>query len=148
MSITICEFHELTFCDAIRLMLTIAETRRIRLNLLISKFGTMASLNSALGWTRTDPKLSQIRNEHVRGTSGKPYNMGDSMARKIEGKLKLEKGWMDTPPSLAEQYGLEDPRAKTWDLMVRMPEGQLQTAYRLINALAQSQSPDDLNKTR
>lgn len=122
-------------------MLTIAETRRARLNLLLSKFGTLASLNTALSWARTDPKLSQIKNEHVRGTSGRPYNMGDAMAREIEQKLGLDHGWMDTPPSLAEQYGHEDPRTKTWNLMVRMPESQLQTAYRLISALAQDQPP-------
>jgi hypothetical protein len=78
-------------------MKTVAETRRERLEILIEKHGSVAVLNEALGWARTDPKLAQIRNANVRAGRAKPYQMGDAMARDIEDKLRLERGWMDTP---------------------------------------------------
>lgn len=117
-------------------MFTIAETRRLRLQILVTKFGSMADLNAALSWTRTDPKLSQIRNENLRGASGKPYNMGDSMARKIEGKLQLEKGWMDTPPTWVEQYGTDHVHSKIAHLVQDMPADKLWTAYDILSALS------------
>jgi hypothetical protein len=135
MSITFSEFENLTKRDVILDMHPIAETRRSRLEILIKKYGSTAALNTALAWPRTDPKLSQIRNANIRGKSGKPYQMGAAMARNIEGRLFLDNGWMDMPLSLAEQFGHEDPRAKIHELMVRMPDGKLETAYRVLSAL-------------
>ena len=45
--------------------------------------------------------VSEIRRENlelqsVRSSTGKPYLMGDKLARDIESKLKLGRGWMDT----------------------------------------------------
>lgn len=99
--------------------------------------GSLANLNEAIGLERTDATLSQIRNRSVHSTSGKPRAMGDDLARKIENKLKLPVGWMDTPPSYAEMHGEEDPRTKVMQLMEAMPPDQWQTAVRLLDALAQ-----------
>ena len=63
--------------------------------------------------------------------------MGDDLARKIEERLSLEAGWMDTPPSYAELHGEEDPRTKAWLLMEALPPDQWPTAVRLLDALAQ-----------
>jgi len=63
--------------------------------------------------------------------------MGDDLARKIEEKLSLGLGWMDTPPSYAELHGEEDPRTKVLLLMESMPPDQWPTAVRLLDALAQ-----------
>lgn len=60
-------------------------------------------MNVALGWSRTDPKLSQIKNANKRPGRGEAiYQMGDAMAREIEEKLGLARGWMDNLP-ISEQ---------------------------------------------
>jgi hypothetical protein len=79
---------------------TIDETRRLRLQLLIQEHGTIAELNAAMGMDRTDATFSQIRNQAVHSTSGKPRAMGDDLARKIEVVLGKPRGWMDTPPGM------------------------------------------------
>ena len=69
--------------------------------------------------------------------------MGDDLARKIEEKLELELGWMDTPPTYAELHGDEDPRTKVMQLMEAMPPDQWPTAVRLLDALAQPATGTD-----
>lgn len=105
--------------------------------MLIKKHSSIAALNTALGWTRTDPKLALVRNANKRQDRAKPHQMGDAMAREIEEKLSLGLGWMDTPPSYAEMQGEEDPRTKVMLLMEAMPPDQWATAVRLLDALAQ-----------
>jgi hypothetical protein len=79
-------------------MQTIDETRRQRLQILIDRHGTLAALNEALGLARTDATLSQIKNKSAHSKTGTPRCMGDPLARRIEEKLDLPLGWMDTPP--------------------------------------------------
>lgn len=107
--------------------------------MLVKKYQSVAELNTALGWTRTDPKLAQIRNANLRPGRAKPYQMGDAMARQIEDKLALEHGWMDTPPTYAELHGENDVRAKAMILMDALPPEQLDTALRLLDALVKPQ---------
>lgn len=116
-------------------MYTASETRRIRLEQLIKKFGSAAALNTALGWVRTDPKLAQIRNANPRPGRGKPYQMGDAMAREIEETLHLERGWMDTPPTLSEQFGHDDQRAMAMAVFEKLPKEDWGVALRLLDAL-------------
>lgn len=118
-------------------MQTVAETRVTRLEMLIKQHGSVAALNTALGWVRTDPKLAQIRNSNTRPGRKKPYQMGNGMARELEDTLGLERGWMDTPPSYAELHGEQDPRAQVMSLMESMPPDQWPTVLRLIDAFAQ-----------
>jgi phage repressor protein C with HTH and peptisase S24 domain len=80
-------------------MQTIDETRRQRLQILIDKYSTLAALNEALGLARTDATLSQIKNKSAHSKTGTPRCMGDPLARRIEERLGLPLGWMDTPPS-------------------------------------------------
>lgn len=119
---------------------TVSETRRARLEMLIEKHGSVANVNTLLGWSRTDPKLTQIRNANARKERAKPYQMGDNMSREIEYKLGLAHGWMDTPPTVAERYGEEDLRSKVLQLMEAMPPEQWPTVVRLVNALAHPSS--------
>jgi hypothetical protein len=137
LSITNGEFHRLAFGFPIDWMQPVSETRKVRLEMLIKTHGSIAALNEKLGWSRTDPKLAQIRNGNVRSGRTKPHQMGDSMAREIEGTLSLGLGWMDTPPSYAELHGEEDPRTKVMQLMEAIPPDQWTTAVRLLDALAQ-----------
>jgi hypothetical protein len=76
-------------------MKTVAEIRRENLQELIDQTGSIAELNERMGWDRTDPRLTRIRNANVRGDRGKPFQMGDAMAREIERAMGLEEGWMD-----------------------------------------------------
>lgn len=84
-------------------MQTIDETRRQRLQQLLDEHGTLAALNEALGLARTDATLSQIRNKSAHSRTGTPRCMGDPLARRIEEKLNLPLGWMDTPPSAEDK---------------------------------------------
>ncbi len=118
---------------------TVEETRRHRLQMLVKKHDSMASLCEKLGYARNETAtLTRILNANVRhDRGGEPYNMGSPMARKIEEKLSLGLGWMDTPPSYAELHGEEDPRAKVMLLMEAMPPDQWATVVRLVDAVAQ-----------
>jgi len=58
------------------------------------------------------------------------------MAREIEDRLSLERGWMDNPISAAEQAETGNQRAKIAQLMDSLPEDQLAVALRLLDALA------------
>jgi hypothetical protein len=79
-------------------MKPVSETRRDWLDKLIAQHGSISELNDAIGWPRTDPRLSQIRNGSLRsGQQAGRYLMGHAMARKIEQALSLPVGWMDTP---------------------------------------------------
>ena len=140
MSIAFCEFQKLAVGYVIIEMLTASETRRARLEILIKQYGSVAALNTALGWARTDPKLAQIKNANPRPGRDKPYQMGDAMAREMEEKLGLERGWMDTPPSYQELHGQHDPRSKVMAMMESMPPDQWDTALRLLDALAKPAS--------
>ena len=120
-------------------MNTIEEVRRLRLQLLVKKHGSMANLCQSLGYARNETAtLTRILNANIRhDRDGKPYNMGSPMARHIEEKLSLGLGWMDTPPSYSEMLGDDDPRTKVMQLMEAMPPDQWTTAVRLLDALAQ-----------
>ena len=116
-------------------MQTVYETRRIRLGMLKTKHKSWAALNEAMGWDRTSARLSQIHSQTPRRDRGTTYTMGDSTARDIETALKLELGWMDTPPTYAELYGEQDPRAIVLTLMESLPPEEWPTAVRLLSAL-------------
>lgn len=117
-------------------MNTIAETRRIRLDMLVKRHDdSLAKLNEALGLDRTDSTLSQIRTQAKHSKTGKPRSMGDDLARRIEDTLLLERGWMDTPPTLSEQYGHDDSRVMIEHMVQQMPPEDWPTAVRLLSAL-------------
>ncbi|EHQ4619954.1 hypothetical protein KQ096_002510 [Salmonella enterica] len=78
-------------------MQTIEEIRRDWLLELIRQYKTIANLNIALGRTRTDATLSQLKNKAADSKSGRPRGMGSPLAREIEEKLGLEHGSLDHP---------------------------------------------------
>lgn len=138
MSIALVEFTELAHSYVIEGMQTVSETRRTRLSMLVKQHGdSLAALNELLGLDRTDATLSQIRTQSKHSKTGKPRVMGDELARKIEEKLGLERGWMDTPPTYAEMGRGPDQRALAMSVFESLPEDQWATALRLLDALAQ-----------
>ncbi|MBT9428912.1 hypothetical protein [Candidatus Symbiopectobacterium endolongispinus] len=78
-------------------MQTVEKIRREWLIELIKQHKTIANLNLALGRSKTDATLSQIKNQAVDSKSGNPRNMGSPLAREIESKLNLEVGSLDHP---------------------------------------------------
>lgn len=136
MSIAISEFQKIAKGNPMRGMETASEIRRRKLGILIDRYDGLAKLNVAIGWARTDPKLSQIRNANIRPGRDKPYLMGDAMAREIEDSLQLERGWLDTPESLTDFYA--DTRiGHVLKVMEQMPEWQLDQAIKIIDTIAQ-----------
>lgn len=111
-------------------MRTIDETRRARLRMLVERAGTMAELCQQLGYARNETAtLTRILNGNIRhDRDGKPYNMGETMARYIEETLSLQRGWMDTPPSYEEL----DPDPMIADLI------------KVARQLVEENRPDDL----
>jgi len=138
MSIALAQLAKLAFGHITAGMQPVTETRLARLQMLVKKHnGSLADLNEAIGLARTDSTFSQIRTGAPHSKTGKPRVMGDDLARKIEEKLGLPVGWMDTPPSYAELHGEDDPRTKVMKMMESMTVQDLYTTVRLVDALAQ-----------
>jgi hypothetical protein len=106
--------------------------------MLKKKYGKWADINSKLDWVRTSARLSQIYNKTRRKGRATYYVMGDQMARKIEEKLGLPTGWMDTPPTYAELNGEQDPLNKIMKAAESLPPYQWNTALKLIEALKET----------
>jgi len=104
--------------------------------MLVKQHGeSLARLNEALGLDRTDATLSQIRTQSKHSKTGKPRVMGDDLARKIEDRLGLQRGWMDTPPSYSELGACNDPRAMIERMINDLSPEDWPTALRLLGAL-------------
>lgn len=114
---------------------TIDEIRRERLEMLINAYGSIAALNEALGLTRTDSSLSQIRSKARHSKSGKPRAMGDPMARRLEEATGKPRGWMDTSTELERQAA--DPQtAHILALLVQLPDWQKDQVAKIVEAFA------------
>jgi hypothetical protein len=138
MSIAFAQFQKLAIRHVIGGMQTILETRVARLAMLVKKYdGSLANLNDALGLDRTDSTLSQIRTGATHSKTGKTRGMGDNLARKIEEKLGLVRGWMDTPPTYDEIHGKEDPKTQAMLLLELMSPEQARVATRLLTAIVE-----------
>jgi hypothetical protein len=145
MSISSGRFFFYPAACSMRSMQTVQDTRRQRLAMLKKKHGKWSDINQALGWEKTNARLSQIMSGTMRSDRGTPYTMGDDTAREIEQKLGLPAGWMDTPPSYSDIHGQDDPISKAVDLMAAMePEARYQ-ALRLLGAIAQPPQANGTN---
>ncbi|MBT2333597.1 hypothetical protein J7E49_06730 [Variovorax paradoxus] len=76
-------------------MKTIGEIRLENLELLVADSGTLETVAGKAGTTSV--YLSQIRNGALDQKTGRPRQMGDQMARRLELAHEKPKGWMDTP---------------------------------------------------
>jgi hypothetical protein len=132
MSIACAQLPKLRSVYPIAFMQTIDVTRRERLAQLATRYPKLADLNEALGFERTDATLSQIRTQAPHSKTGKPRTMGDDLARRIEERLGLERGWMDTPVSI---YDRDETATLLHEVMESLPKDQWPTALRLLSAL-------------
>lgn len=78
-------------------MKTISEIRLDNLEILIAEKGTLEALATAAG--SSSVYLSQIRNGATDQKTGKPRQMGNAIARRLEAACDRPKGWMDAPGS-------------------------------------------------
>jgi hypothetical protein len=129
------------WCYEISSMKTVEETRRDRLKMLVEQHGGekngMANLCEALGLARNNTAgLTRILNANLRhDRDGEAYELGSKKAREIESKLRLAVGWMDTPTSLAVQFGGTGPIDKLAEILAVMePEMQCKVV-RMVAAL-------------
>lgn len=81
-----------------------ADIRRMRLEELRKRFGSLTELNRALGRSDRDYTLGQILKQSPDSKTGKPRQMGSVMARQIEAKLGLPRGWIDSMPAGALEF--------------------------------------------
>lgn len=114
-------------------MQTVAEIRLVNLALLSKEFGTQDKV-AELGHT-SPVYLSQIANHAVDSKTGKPREMGDALARKLEIGCGKPRGWMDNVRTYAELNGLSDPKAMMWQVLEGIPMDEWPTAMRLLAAL-------------
>jgi len=114
-------------------MKTIAEIRLGNLERLIEEFGTAEAVAERSG---TSPiYLSQIRNEAKDSKTGKPRQIGDPLARKLEAGCEKELGWMDHHAIL---YSYRHERIKhAIAVMEHMEDWQLDQAIKIVHTIAE-----------
>jgi hypothetical protein len=75
---------------------TVEEVRRENLGRIREQHErSWTRLNAALGRSTRDATLSQVWNRNPNSRTGRPRAMGAELARSIEVKLDLPRGWMD-----------------------------------------------------
>lgn len=82
-------------------MKTVAEIRREKLEMLAQELGTVDAVAEKAGTSAV--YLSQIKNRAVDSKTGRPREMGTTLARKLESGCGKPPGWMDTDPSPAKE---------------------------------------------
>ncbi|WP_186155027.1 XRE family transcriptional regulator [Burkholderia gladioli] len=86
-------------------MKTNDEIRRANLTVAIKRFGTAKKLAEAADVSVA--YLSQVKNGQPESRTGKPKNMGDEVARKIEAALGEPAGWMDADHSSVSRISID-----------------------------------------
>lgn len=109
-------------------MNTIADIRHENLLTLIEELGTQDAIAAAV---ETSPVyISQIVNRYPDSKTGKPRQIGDQLARKLEQRCNKPTGWMDN----VHRYPL--PISQVMAVMESMPAWQQQQTLQVIQALA------------
>lgn len=117
-------------------MKTISEIRLDNLELLVREHGSQDKVAELAG---TSPVyLSQLFNKAMDSKTGRPRQIGDPLARKLEIGCKKEIGWMDNahPP-----HSYRNERIHSAVLaMEAMDDNQLERAYKILHTLAEPPS--------
>lgn len=114
-------------------MKTIAEIRLENLELLVEEFETADAVAERCGTSAV--YLSQIRNQAKDSKTGKPRQIGDPLARKLETGCDKEIGWMDhqAPPRSYRSARIQHAVA----VMEHMEDWQLDQAIKIVDTIAQ-----------
>jgi len=89
------EFHFVAGGSAMQVMPTVTDIRHVNLLALIDHFGSIQALANVLD--RSHSQISQLKTRSAHSTSSKPRAIGDDLARWIELRCNLPRGWMDMP---------------------------------------------------
>lgn len=105
-------------------MKPIEEIRRANLKTLVTEAGSAAKLSVLTGVPQ--PYISQVQRGVPHPKTGKPREMGQAIARKLEVKMGKQKGWMDVDHAAIGEAS---------ELTGR--EGQLLGLFRVLSATEQ-----------
>lgn len=108
---------------------TISEIRHENLLTLIGEMGSADALAEAAG---TSPVyLSQVKNKSPDSKTGKPRQIGDPMARRLEAAANKPEGWMDNIHSWPTQM------QTVMAVMEHMTPWQLNQTVKIVAALSE-----------
>lgn len=113
-------------------MKTISTIRRENLDALISKAGSLTAL--AFSAKSSSVYLSQIKHQELDKKTGKPRQMGDNIARRLETASEKPVGWMD------QDHGTDHaqiPRENLAVLVQNQPVALVEKAPLATNTLAE-----------
>ncbi|MDI4633320.1 hypothetical protein J7U46_09700 [Pelomonas sp. V22] len=113
-------------------LLPVRAIRHANLLALIHYAGSIQKLADALN--KSHSQLSQLRNQVVHSTSGKPRTIGDDLAREIEEKLQLPGGWMDNSHA-SEAFQLWNMHERGDDNLRPPEEAELVSTFAIPKAL-------------
>lgn len=82
-------------------MTTIYEVRHANLVILIDQEGTIQKVADKID--RSHAQVSQLKNRNKHSGSAKTRSIGDDLARHIEDKFELTRGWMDVSHATANR---------------------------------------------
>ena len=127
-------FHFLSEPLLIGGMKTIAEIRLDNLTLLIEEFGSQDEIARRAG---TSPVyISQLINRTPDFKTGKPRQVGDPMARRVEAGCEKEVGWLDNRhPVLTYR---QQRVAHVMQVMEEMEDWQVDQATKSIDTIAEA----------
>lgn len=110
-------------------MKTIADIRHENLVALIKELGTSEAVADA---SQTNPVyISQLLNRAPDSKTGKPRQIGDPLARKLEAGCGKPEGWMDNVHSYPSQVQV------VMAVMEHMTPWQLEQTVKVVAALAE-----------
>lgn len=110
----------LATCYQMTRMKAVSEIRLENLEALVQEAGTAESLAERADLSPV--YLSQIRSRTVDRKTGKPRNLGDKAARKLEAGMGKQLGWMDAQHSPVAAPGAPSPLPRSLKLL-RMVRG-------------------------
>ena len=108
---------------------TISEIRLENLLTLIDEMGSAEALAEAAGTSAV--YLSQVKNKSPDSKTGKPRQIGDPMARRLEAAGKKPEGWMDNVHSWPAQV------QTVMAAMEHMTPWQLDQTVKIVAALSE-----------
>lgn len=114
--LALSEFQSVACGSQMAGMQTVSEIRHANLLSLIKQAGSVQAFADQV--ERSHSQISQLKNRSKHSKTGEPRDVGDDMARHIEGKLGLPTGWMDAPHAEVEAPLAEAPKEGPADGLV------------------------------
>jgi len=108
-------------------MRTIDEIRRMNLVEAMARMGTAKALAERADLSSA--YLSQVKNGQPDSKTGKPKNLGDDAARKIEVAIGVTRGWMDVEHALPASQLPVNPASDSDEIEARLNSKAVPSTY-------------------